>query len=75
MDDDKENWIDRHHALATDGSFNLHIMVADGRVGVLSREFPVPEDDPDQEAKRRDRQKRARRSGSGRFAEGLMGEH
>ncbi|MEM9865719.1 MAG: hypothetical protein AAF938_29190 [Myxococcota bacterium] len=37
--EDSENWIDRHYALATDGSFNLHVLVADGRVGVLSKEF------------------------------------
>lgn len=37
--DDKRNWIEDHYALATDGSFNLHVLLTDGRVGLLSREF------------------------------------
>jgi hypothetical protein len=37
--DDKKNWIDDHYALATDGSFNLNVLLTDGRVATLSREF------------------------------------
>ncbi len=33
-----KDWLEHSFPLATDGSFNLHVLVADGRVAVLSRE-------------------------------------